>query len=88
MTSTKLIYKHPAEILQKMIQFNTTNPPGHEAACIHYVRDLLNEAGIESTLLAKDPNRPNLIARLPGEGKAPPLLLYGHVDVVTTENQP
>ncbi|MBK6646727.1 MAG: M20/M25/M40 family metallo-hydrolase [Anaerolineales bacterium] len=35
-----------------------------------------------------DPDRPNLIARLPGEGKAPPLLLYGHVDVVTTENQP
>jgi len=82
------MHERPVEILQRLIQFNTTNPPGNEAACVMYIRDLLTEAGIESTLLAKDPNRPNLIARLPGEGKAPPLLLYGHVDVVTTENQP
>lgn len=81
-------YKHPVEILQRLIRFNTTNPPGNEAACIGYIRELLDEAGIESTLIAKDPNRPNLIARLPGEGRAPPLLIYGHVDVVTTEKQP
>jgi acetylornithine deacetylase/succinyl-diaminopimelate desuccinylase-like protein len=37
--------------------------------------------------LARAPERPNLIARLPGQGNAPPLLLYGHVDVVTTKNQ-
>ncbi len=88
MTQTKKMHEHPVEILQRLIQFNTTNPPGHEAACISYIRGLLDEAGIESTLLAIDPERPNLIARLPGEGKAPPLLLYGHVDVVTAENQP
>ncbi|MEW6404901.1 MAG: M20/M25/M40 family metallo-hydrolase [Chloroflexota bacterium] len=82
------IHNRPVEILQRLIQFNTTNPPGDEAACIGYIRGLLTEAGIESTLLAKTPNRPNLIARLPGEGKAPPLMLYGHVDVVTTEKQP
>lgn len=87
MTQKNNMHERPVEILQRLIQFNTTNPPGHEAACIGYIRDLLNEAGIESTLVAKDPDRPNLIARLPGEGKAPPLLLYGHVDVVTTENQ-
>jgi acetylornithine deacetylase/succinyl-diaminopimelate desuccinylase-like protein len=81
-------YENPVEILQRLIRFNTTNPPGNEAACIGYIRGLLDEAGIESTLLAKDPNRPNLIARLPGVGKAPPLLLYGHVDVVTTDGQP
>lgn len=82
------MHERPVEILQRLIQFNTTNPPGNEAACINYIRELLNEAGIESTLIAKDPHRPNLIARISGEGKAPPLLMYGHVDVVTTENQP
>ena len=82
------MHERPVEILQRLIRFNTTNPPGHEAACVGYIRDLLNEAGIESTLLAKDPERPNLIARIPGEGKAAPLLMYGHVDVVTTEDQP
>lgn len=78
---------NPVTILQKLIQFNTTNPPGNERECILYIRDLLAEEGIESQLFAMSPERPNLIARLPGEGKSAPLLLYGHVDVVTTENQ-
>ena len=81
------IHTRPAEILQKLIQFDTTNPPGNEAACIHYIRGLLSDAGIESTILAKIPERPNLIARIKGTGKVNPILLYGHVDVVTTENQ-
>ena len=81
------IYERPIEILQKLIQFDTTNPPGNEAACIAYIDSLLQEVGFTTTLLAKDPNRPNLIARLTGRGEAPPLILQGHVDVVTTANQ-
>ncbi len=81
------IYTRPAEILQKLIRFNTTNPPGEEAECIAYIRGMLTDAGIESTVLERTTKRPNLIARIQGAGKAPPLLLYGHVDVVTTENQ-
>lgn len=81
------IYNRSAEILQKLIQFDTTNPPGNEAACIAYIQGLLSDAGIETTILAKTPNRPNLIARIKGAGKAKPILMYGHVDVVTTENQ-
>jgi acetylornithine deacetylase/succinyl-diaminopimelate desuccinylase-like protein len=77
----------PAEILQNLIQFDTTNPPGNEYLAINWARDLLADAGIESTLLAKDPQRPNLIARIKGNGSAPPLLLQGHVDVVTTAGQ-
>ncbi len=81
------IHARPVEILQHLIQFNTTNPPGNEAACIAYARGLLTDAGIESLVVEKVQNRPNLIARLEGAGKAPPLLLYGHVDVVTTDKQ-
>ncbi len=77
----------PAALLQKLIQFDTTNPPGNEAACIAFLRDLLTQAGIPSQTFARTPERPNLIARLPGQGRAAPLLLYGHVDVVTTEHQ-
>ncbi len=87
MSSTP-IYQRPVEILQRLIRFDTTNPPGNEAACIAYVNGLLREVGIEATILARDDNRPNLIARLPGRGDAPPLLLYGHVDVVSTQDQP
>ncbi len=77
----------PAALLQKLIQFDTTNPPGHERQCLEYLQQVLAQAGVESTLLAKTPERPNLIARLKGQGRSAPLLLYGHVDVVTTENQ-
>ncbi len=41
----------------------------------------------KSTLVAKDAGRPNLVARLKGRGDAAPLLLQGHVDVVTTAHQ-
>ena len=81
------IYERPAELLQQLIRFDTTNPPGEEAACVGYIRELLSAAGIESTVLALDPARPNLVARLPGSGDAPPLAFHGHVDVVTTANQ-
>jgi acetylornithine deacetylase/succinyl-diaminopimelate desuccinylase-like protein len=81
------IYKRPSELLHHLIRFNTTNPPGNELACVQYINDLLQAAGIETTILAKDEKRPNLIARLLGNGSAPPLLLQGHVDVVTTKGQ-
>lgn len=81
------IYLRPVELLQKLITFDTTNPPGNEVDCIKYIEKLLKQAGIPTTILAKDPKRPNLVARLKGQGSAPPLLLYGHVDVVTTANQ-
>ena len=75
------------DLLGDLIRFDTTNPPGNETACIEHVRRLLEEAGVESRIVAKDDARPNLIARLHGAGEAPPLLLYGHVDVVTTSGQ-
>jgi acetylornithine deacetylase/succinyl-diaminopimelate desuccinylase-like protein len=74
-------------LLGDLLRFDTTNPPGNEGACIVHVQRLLEEAGVETRIVAKDESRPNLIARLPGAGEAPPLLLYGHVDVVTTAGQ-
>ena len=81
------IYERPAELLQNLIRFDTTNPPGNERACIQYINGLLKDAGIKTNIVARTPGRPNLIARLKGTGQAPPLLLYGHVDVVTTAGQ-
>jgi len=83
----KTIYDRPHELLQDLIRFDTTNPPGNEADCVKYVNALLTDAGFETSVLFKDENRPNLIARLKGKGSAAPLLLHGHVDVVTTAHQ-
>jgi acetylornithine deacetylase/succinyl-diaminopimelate desuccinylase-like protein len=75
------------ELLQNLIRFDTTNPPGSEGACVAYVQRLVEEAGVETRIVATDEARPNLLARVSGAGEAPPLLLYGHVDVVTTQGQ-
>jgi acetylornithine deacetylase/succinyl-diaminopimelate desuccinylase-like protein len=77
----------PAELLQQLIRFDTTNPPGDEAECIAFVRGVLEDAGCETQIYAKDPARPNLVARIHGAGKSPPVLIQGHVDVVTTSGQ-
>jgi len=77
--------RHPADLLSELIRFDTTNPPGDEAACIAYLEELLRAGGLDTERFARDPGRPNLLARLPGRGAAPPLLLYGHIDVVRAD---
>ncbi len=83
----KTLYERPAELLQQLLRFDTSNPPGNEAACVAYIERLLSTAGLETRIVARASNRPNLIARLPGAGKARPLLLHGHVDVMPARNQ-
>jgi len=49
------IYQHPVELLQNLIRFDTTNPPGNEAECIRYIDRLLTAVGFETMLLARLP---------------------------------
>jgi acetylornithine deacetylase/succinyl-diaminopimelate desuccinylase-like protein len=72
----------PLELLQALIRFDTSNPPGNERPCLEYVAKILSDAGIEHRFLALEDDRPNLLAWIRGRGDAPPLLLYAHVDVV------
>ena len=73
---------NPVELLRALTRFDTSNPPGDVRACVEFVAVLLRERGIEPLVVGLEPERPNLIARLPGRGSSPPLLLYGHLDVV------
>lgn len=83
----KTIYQRPVELLQQLIRFDTSNPPGDERECIRYVSQLLSSIGLKAHLLSKDPHRPNLVVRLRGKNRQiPPLLIYGHLDVVPAGN--
>jgi acetylornithine deacetylase/succinyl-diaminopimelate desuccinylase-like protein len=75
------------ELTRDLLQLDTTNPPGQEHIAIDLIERILDEAGISSSRYENARGRPNLVARLKGTGDAPPLLLQGHVDVVTTVNQ-
>jgi acetylornithine deacetylase/succinyl-diaminopimelate desuccinylase-like protein len=80
----------PAELLRQLIRFDTTNPPGDEGPCLDYIRGLfaLGRDGAVECLVRESPAaRPNLVVRVAGRGEAPPLLMQGHVDVVTTIGQ-
>ena len=70
------------ELLQRLIRLDTVNPPGNETAATELLRDYLAESGVESELFAKIPERANLVARLPGRGGGPSLLLLSHTDTV------
>src|SRR5213076_1814736 len=70
-----------ADLLQRLIRVDTTNPPGNETAAAELLLDYLAVHGVESQLIAKEPERANLVARIPGSG-GPSLLLLCHTDVV------
>jgi acetylornithine deacetylase/succinyl-diaminopimelate desuccinylase-like protein len=73
------------ELLRALLRFDTTNPPGNEAECVEFLAERLRAGGVEPEVLTSAPGRANLVARLRGDGSAPPLLLNGHVDVVAAE---
>jgi acetylornithine deacetylase/succinyl-diaminopimelate desuccinylase-like protein len=72
------------DLLQRLIRADTTNPPGNETGAAELLRDYLAASGVGSELIARVPERANLVARIRGEG-GPSLLLLCHTDVVLAD---
>jgi acetylornithine deacetylase/succinyl-diaminopimelate desuccinylase-like protein len=72
------------ELLRDLIRLDTVNPPGNETRAATALRNYLARNGVASELLAKTPERANLVARLPG-GDGPTLLLMAHTDTVLAD---
>jgi acetylornithine deacetylase/succinyl-diaminopimelate desuccinylase-like protein len=70
------------ELLQRLIRFDTVNPPGNERAAQEHLAAILASAGFACELLGRTPERPNLVARLDGKQPGPVLCLLSHVDTV------
>lgn len=69
-------------LTQKLVQFETCNPPGHEEACARFIDKIMQEAGFDVKQHAFAAGRPSLIARGPGASNRPPICLSGHLDTV------
>jgi acetylornithine deacetylase/succinyl-diaminopimelate desuccinylase-like protein len=70
---------------QALLRLDTSNPPGNEVLAVDYLKAVLEKEGIPVQIFARDPKRPNLVARIKGNGKKRPLLVMGHTDVVTVD---
>src|SRR3954468_18989602 len=67
------------DLLGRLIQTNTVNPPGNEGPVQDFLEEMLTAAGFECEQLSAEPGRPNLVARLRGTGGGPALPFLGPV---------
>jgi acetylornithine deacetylase/succinyl-diaminopimelate desuccinylase-like protein len=72
-------------LLRELLRLDTANPPGNETQAAELLREYLEGAGLACELYAREPERANLVARLPGRGEAPSLLLLCHTDTVVAD---
>ena len=71
------------DLAARIIQVDSTN--GNETAVAEVLAEYLADAGVEAELVARDPARANLVARIPGTGGGPSLAFVGHSDVVPAD---
>ncbi|HZF27628.1 MAG TPA: M20/M25/M40 family metallo-hydrolase [Gammaproteobacteria bacterium] len=70
---------------QALVRMDTSDPPGNEKPAADYLQQVLEREGIAVETFAKEPHRPNVVARLKGSGAKRPLLIMGHLDVVNVD---
>ncbi len=69
-------------IYQSLIRFDSSAAERPEA---EWLKALFDREGIPAEIHALDPERPNVVARLKGNGSKRPLLILGHLDTVTVD---
>jgi acetylornithine deacetylase/succinyl-diaminopimelate desuccinylase-like protein len=70
---------------QAVLRIDSTDPPGNESGVVAYVKEQLEREGIAAQIFQLEPNRPNLVARLKGNGSRRPLLIMAHTDTVNVD---
>jgi acetylornithine deacetylase/succinyl-diaminopimelate desuccinylase-like protein len=71
--------------VRDLLGLDTRNPPGNEVLAARYLHALFEAEGISGTIVGPSRDRGTFIARLTGDGSAPPLLLMSHTDIVAVE---
>ena len=83
--AAKALDEEALKHFQALLRLDTSDPPGGELPAVEYLRSVLKAEGIQTKIFALDPKRPNLVARLNGNGSKRPLLIMAHTDVVNVD---
>ncbi|MDX6359675.1 MAG: hypothetical protein QOH37_2729 [Nocardioidaceae bacterium] len=79
------LHDEVVRVARDLIRLDTTNARepglGNETLCAEYLQDYLRSNGVEAELVAREPHRANLVARIRGGG-GESLAFVGHTDVV------
>jgi acetylornithine deacetylase/succinyl-diaminopimelate desuccinylase-like protein len=75
--------REAVELAVELIRIDSTN--GNETAVAGVLADYLDSHGVASELVAREPGRANLVARIPGTSGGPSLAFVGHSDVVPAD---
>jgi acetylornithine deacetylase/succinyl-diaminopimelate desuccinylase-like protein len=84
-TATASLRDEVTDLLRDLIRLDTVNPPGNETIAAELLHEYLQASGVSCELFARVPERANLVARLPGRGDGPSLLLLSHTDTVVAD---
>jgi acetylornithine deacetylase/succinyl-diaminopimelate desuccinylase-like protein len=80
------LHREVVELTQALIRLDTSNAPGNETLAARLLQEYLEDANIECELVARNPARANLVARVGGsDPDAPSLAFVGHTDVVPAD---
>lgn len=70
------------ELTQRLIRFETINPPADYSEIAPYLQKVLSDTGMEAHILEGTPGKKNAFALWRGASEKKVLLLSGHTDVV------
>ncbi len=64
-----------------LIKFDSAHPEGRTDECVAYIQSYMDQHGVETEIYSRNPKKPNIVARIPGETETK-ILWVGHLDVV------
>jgi acetylornithine deacetylase/succinyl-diaminopimelate desuccinylase-like protein len=76
------VERETSELLSRLIQIDTSNPPGGETAVAEFMAAWFRERGLEGEIVGELADRRSFVLRLQGRRPGPSLLLLAHEDVV------
>ena len=90
MSDETRLHDEVIEVTRDLIRYDTTNARepglGNETLCAEYLQDYLARNGVEAELVAREPDRANVVARIHGtDASTESLAFVGHTDVVPCE---